>query len=40
VLLAKAESRGIVLEKDGKPIGTQPEVPPVRNEDELSTQPS
>ncbi len=40
VLLAKAESRGIVLEKHGKPIGIQPEVLPVRNEDELSTQPS
>jgi serine/threonine-protein kinase len=40
VLLAKAESRGIVLEKDGKPVGIQPEVVLMRNEDETSTQPS
>jgi serine/threonine-protein kinase len=39
VLLAKAESRGIVLEKDGKAMGIQPEVLPVRNADEISTQP-
>ncbi len=39
VLLAKAESRGIVLEKDGKPMGIQPEGVPIRNADETSTQP-
>jgi hypothetical protein len=39
ILLAKAESRGIVLEKDGKPMGIQPEGVPIRNADEISTQP-
>ena len=37
VLLAKAESKGIVLEKDGKTMGIQSEVLPVRNADEIST---
>jgi hypothetical protein len=40
VLLAKAESRGIVLEKDGKSMDLQPQVVPMCNEDKISTQPS
>ncbi len=40
VLLAKAESRGIVLKEDGKSMDIQPEVLPMRNADEISTQPS
>ncbi len=39
VFLAKAESRGIVLENDGKFVGVQSEVVPMRSEDEISTQP-
>jgi len=39
VFLAKAESRGIVLEHDGKSVGVQSEVVPMRSEDEISTQP-
>jgi hypothetical protein len=39
LLLAKAGSGGIVLEKDGKPMGIQPEGVPIRNADEISTQP-
>ncbi|HYO72702.1 MAG TPA: hypothetical protein VEU33_42165 [Archangium sp.] len=40
VFLAKVESRGIVLETSEKSVGVQPEVVPIRNEDEISTQPS